>query len=50
MAMRRWPAKPDEITAVRALRRKGLSLMEIARETGLSKSAIGRITADMPVD
>ncbi len=35
---------------VRALRRRGLPLIEIARMTGLSKSAAGRMTVDMVAD
>ena len=44
------PAAAELKKQVRALRRRGLSLETIAAQTGVSRSAAGRITADMKAD
>ena len=40
----------DQTKAIRALRRKKLTIEQIAVQTGLSKSAVGRAVAGMKTD
>lgn len=50
MSAGRKPLAPAIGRRIRAMRRKGAAITDIASDLGLSKSAVGRIVQDMPAD